>query len=260
VFRPRPALSCYNLGVRIRPCLLPLAVLSLIVPTLAQDAPKQDDKQGPPVKVNYLNVCNPTDAEKDEINAALDRIPKKAAFAQDFEVTRGRSTMQDAEPARYIRLRRDLATDAFFSNVLYSLSTDASNTVETLVIKVKDPKDLFSIALEDHISASVANPASVLDVNTPVSRIKLERFGKSNLVLSRCPGADQTSYDSLFEKASTLLAGYRKSLGLQSMFRMDIAWLSSPQPKPSSAKPKGAAKPPAQPAKSASKTPSSPPK
>jgi hypothetical protein len=210
----------------------------------AQDPPKPEEKpQGPPVKVNYLNVCTPSDAEKDEINAALDRIPKKAAFAQDFEVTRGRSTMQDAEPARYIRLRRDLSGDPLFSNVLYSLSTDASDTVETLVLKVRDPKDLFSIALEDQVSAAASSPASVLDVNTPVSRIKLERFGKANLVLARCPTADQSAYEPLFNKASTLLAGYRKSLGLHSMFRMDINWLTSPTAKAKAAPPKAAAKP-----------------
>ncbi|HUS19072.1 MAG TPA: hypothetical protein VMZ25_05445 [Terriglobales bacterium] len=233
-------------------------MFSLLAPVFAQDAPKPDDKQGIPVKVNYLNVCNPTDAEKDEINAALDRIPKLAAFAQDFEVTRGRSSMQDAEPARYIRLRRELANDQVFSNVLYSLSTDAANTVETLVIKVKDPKDLFSIALEDQISSSAATPASVLDVNTPVSRIKLERFGKANLVLSRCPNADQSAYDPLFSKASALLAGYRKSLGLLSMFRMDINWLSTPAAKPKAKS--GAPKAPAPPAKPATKASSTPPK
>lgn len=192
------------------------------------------------MKVNYLNVCTPSDAEKDEISAALDRVPRKASFAQDFEVTRGRSSMQDADPARYIRLRREFASDPVFSNVQYSLSTDAKNTVETLVIKVKEPKELFSISLEDQVSASATAPASVLDVNTPVSRIKLERFGKANLVLARCPGADQSAYEPLFTKASGLLAVYRKSLGLHTMFRMDINWLSPPKPaaKPKSPSPK----------------------
>jgi hypothetical protein len=211
-----------------------LLLLAVATSALAQDAPKpqnpSDTPQGPPVKVNYLNVCNPSDQEKDEIKAALDRVPKKANFAQDFEVTRGRSSMQDAEPARYIRLRRELNGDPFFSNVQYSLSTDAKNTVETLVIKVKDPKELFSISLEDQVSASATAPASVLDVNTPVSRIKLERFGKANLVLARCPGGDQAVYEPLFTKASELLAGYRKTLGLHTMFRMDINWLSAPKP------------------------------
>ena len=218
---------CYNHLVRI------LFLLALATAAFAQDAPKPpDQQQGPPIKYNYLNVCNPSDAEKDEINAALDRIPKKATFALDFEVTRGRSSMQDADPARYIRLRRELAGDSFFSNVQYSLSTDAKNTVETLVIKVKDPKELFSISLEDQVSASAAAPASVLDVNTPVSRIKLERFGKSNLVLARCPGGDQSAYEPLFTKATALLAAYRKSLGLHTMFRMDINWLAPPKAAP----------------------------
>lgn len=213
--------------MQTRRSLLPVllsTVFSLSV-LHAQDVPKPDDKT--PVKVNYLNVCSPSDSEKGEIDAALERIPKKASFAQDFEVTRGRSSMQDADPARYIRLRRELNGDPTFSNVQYSLSTDAKDTVETLVLKVKDPKELFSIALEDQVSAASSSPASVLDVNTPVSRIKLERFGKANLVLSRCPGGDQSAYEPLFSKASTVLAAYRKSLGLHTMFRMDIHWLVS---------------------------------
>jgi hypothetical protein len=242
--------------VRIRRFLSSFLLLALTIGARAQDAPKPtDDKQGPPVKVNYLNVCAPSEAEKTEFLAALDRIPQRANFAQDFEVTRGRSSMQDAEPARYLRLRRELTGDALFSNVQYSLSTDAQNTVETLVLKVREPKDLFSISLEDQVSASAAAPASVLDVNTPVSRIKLERFGKANLVLSRCPAADQSEYEPLFAKASALLAGYRKSLGLHTMFRMDIHWLSArsatkPATKPAM-KPKTAPSAPKQKATSA---------
>jgi hypothetical protein len=223
-----------------------LLLLALTAFAAAQDAPKPQDQppqQGPPIKYNYLNVCNPSDAEIAEISTALDRVPGKASFAQDFEVTRGRSTMQDADPARYIRLRRDLAGDAIFSNVQYSLSTDAKNTVETLVLKLKDPKELFSISFEDQVSASAAAPATVLDVNTPVSRIKLERFGKSNVVLARCPGADQSAYEPLFTKATALLAAYRRSLGLHTMFRMDINWLSTKPAKPASKpKPKTSAK------------------
>lgn len=226
--------------------LIPAQILfacTLVSVGYAQDPPKSDDKaQGPPVKINYLNVCNPSEAEAGEIKAALDRMPKKANFAQDFEVTRGRSSMKDAAPARYIRLRRELASDPLFSNVQYSLSTDASDTVETLVLKVRDPKELFSIALEDQVSAEASAPALVLDVNTPVSRIKLERFGKANLVLSRCPGADQSVYEPLFSQASALLAGYRRTLGLRTMFRTDINWLSSTWAKPKAAATKPAPK------------------
>ncbi|MEO5935899.1 MAG: hypothetical protein ABIP81_01665 [Terriglobales bacterium] len=212
--------------------LLFALILGTVVSAAAQDAPKVEDKpQTPPVKVNYLNVCTPSDPEKQEIKAALDRVPKRANFAPDFEVTRGRSSMKDAAPARYLRLRRELSGDPLFSNVQYSLSTDASDTVETLVLKVKDPKDLFSIAFEDQVSAAAASPASVLDVNTPVSRIKLERFGKANLVLSRCPDADQSAYEPIFSQATALLAGYRRSLGLHTMFRNDINWLAPARPK-----------------------------
>jgi hypothetical protein len=173
-----------------------------------------------------LNVCSPNEAEQKEIAAALASVPKQSNFSPDFEVTRGRTSMQDAVPARYVRLRRELGGDSIFSNVQYSISTDAENTVETLVLKLKDPKELFSISLEDQVSAAATTPSSVLDVNTPVSRVKLERFGKSNIVLARCEGADQSVYEPLFQRASALFSGYRKSLGLRGMFKSDLLWLA----------------------------------
>src|SRR5206468_747837 len=69
----------------------------------AQGANKQEgqpDKQEPKVpgekpqvKYNYLNVCDPSDAETKEISSALDRIPAKPAFSKEFEVTRGRTNI-----------------------------------------------------------------------------------------------------------------------------------------------------------------------
>jgi hypothetical protein len=47
----------------------------------------------PQVKVNVLNVCSPSPAEKQEISAALARIPKRPSFSPDFEVDRGRSVL-----------------------------------------------------------------------------------------------------------------------------------------------------------------------
>jgi len=42
--------------------------------------------------------------------------------------------------------------------------------VETLVLRVRDPKDLLQVAIEDNASA-VTNPASMLATDTPPSRI-----------------------------------------------------------------------------------------
>ena len=215
----------------------------------AQDNPAQPQSQsqpkekGPQIKYNYLNVCTPTDAERQEIAAALSRIPARTAFTADFEVTRGSASMENAEPARFVRLRREVGKDSPFTTVQYSLSSDNDKTVEILTLKLKDSKDLLSISLEDQVSTSATAPASVLDVDTPASRIKLERFAKSNLVLSHCSELDQTAYEALFQQATQILANYRKSLGLRGMFRGDLAWLTQPAKPPAKKDKKSPAKP-----------------
>lgn len=226
--------------------LLPLALLA---GALAQDTPeKKPDPQPqagqPQIKYNYLNVCSPTEDEQKEIKAALDRIPARMTYSGDFEITRGRTSMQNAQSARYVRLRREV-TDGVFGSVQYSLSNDPEQTVETLILKFKEPKDMLLVSLEDQITAGTAAPSSVLQVDTPISRIKLERFGKSSLVLARCEGGNQSAYEPLFLQASKIAATYRKNLGLRTMFRGELAWLSAPaEKKPAESKPKTTASAP----------------
>ena len=148
-----------------------------------------------------LNVCTPSAAEQKEIAAALDRIPKAPLFGADFEVSRGRSTLSDMpnllQPgasthfgdeksvASYVRIRREFSVQALFSSVQYSFSNDGQNMVETLVLHVRDPKDLIEVSLEDSASA-VTSSEAMLTSNTPASRVRLERFGKSSVALARC--------------------------------------------------------------------------
>lgn len=191
----------------------------------AQEAPPAAPAgQSPQVKYTYLNVCTPGEAEQKEMAAALEKVPLSLPFSGDFEVTRGRTSLADAMPAKYVRVRRDVAGDNLFSNVQYSLSHDSEKMVETLVFKVKEPKDLLLVSIEDQMTAGTNVPGMALAVNTPASRIKLERFGKASLVLTVCEQADQAEYRPLFDRASKLLAAYRKNL--RSMFRGDIAWLN----------------------------------
>jgi hypothetical protein len=184
----------------------------------------------PQVKVNVLNVCSPAPNEQREIAAALSRIPKQPLFGADFELDRGRSSLEEppgflepgsgarlsSEPAtaNWVRIRREFAVQALFSTVQYSFSIDPKNMVETLVFRVRDPKELLQVSIEDSAS-SVTTPATMLTTNTPASRIKLERFGKSSVVLARCsasqagPAPDQSAYEPLFESASAVLSNYR---------------------------------------------------
>ena len=195
--------------------------------------PAKKSTSQPQVRVNMLNVCTPSKDEQEQITSALSRIPKQPLFSQDFEVDRGRSTLdqqpdflpvnerthvsKDTDSAAWVRIRREFAVQALYSTVQYSFSQDSKNMVETLVFKVRDPKDLLQVSIEDDAS-SVTSPAAMLGTNTPVSRIRLERFGKSSIVLARCattatgPAPDQSAYEPLFQTASAIGNDYRNLL------------------------------------------------
>ena len=205
--------------------LIITTILALSCACIAQGPPTQQPK----VKVNVLNVCAPSKEDQQEIASALARVPSHPQFSPDFEVDRGRSVLDqganllaaasnatlpaDATSADFVRIRHDLAGPAY-SNVQYSFSRDAHQMVETLIFHVRDPKELLQVSIEDSAS-SVTTATAMLTVATPASRIKLERFGKSSVVLARCSGTvegpvtDQSAYEPQFAAASSILAGYR---------------------------------------------------
>jgi hypothetical protein len=202
----------------------------------------------PQVKVNVLNVCTPSPDEQKEIASALDHVPKQPLFSPDFEVDRGRSTLEqrpdflkagvsaqfssDSGTAAWVRLRREFSVQALFSTVQYSFSQDPMNMVETLAFHVRDPKDLLQVSIEDSAS-SVTTPAAMLGTNTPASRIHLERFGKSSVVLARCsasedkPAPDQSAYEPLFRSASSIVANYRALLEARRVVPEELARLGA---------------------------------
>jgi len=230
----------------------------------AQQPAASSQSTQPQVKVNMLNVCTPSAEEQKEIAAALARIPKQPLFGSDFEVSRGRSTLDDmpnflqpgqsaqvsSEPsvASYVRIRREFSVQATFSSVQYSFSNDGHNMVETLVLHVRDPKELIQVSLEDSASA-VSSSEAMLASNTPVGRIRLERFGKSSIALARCnatengPAPNQSAYEPLFHSASEVLLNYRGLLGVKKMVPEELAKVASTKSgaiKPHIAKPKPA--------------------
>jgi hypothetical protein len=218
-----------------------LAVLIII--GLADLAGAQQSSQ-PQVKVNVLNVCSPSPEQQQEIASALAKIPKQPLFSPDFEVDRGRSTLEerpdflkagasaqfssDSGTAQWVRIRREFSVQALFSTVQYSFSQDPKNMVETLIFHVRDPKELMQVAIEDNAS-SVTTAATMLATNTPAGRIKLERFGKSSVVLARCPGTegnpppDQSAYEPLFQSATAIVANYRNLLAAQNTVPAELA-------------------------------------
>jgi len=192
------------------------------------------------MKLHYLNVCRPTPEEQTEIKNAFTKVAAVPAFARDFEVARGRTTLKDAPDSVFVRLRRDMAPDSPLMTTQYSMSTDQTNTVEVLVLRSRDAKEFHELSFEDAVSSGAASPVTVLGVDTPVTRIRLERFGKKSIVLARCPDADQSEYETMFRAASDLMGRYRKALGLRTAFRTDIDWLATQGAKPATAKPKDA--------------------
>jgi hypothetical protein len=231
--------------------------LGLSLLATAQQPSAQAPAQ-PKVKVNMLNVCSPSAEEQQEISSALSRVPKQPLFGADFEVDRGRSTLEvgpgflqpgsgsqmSSDPgfASWVRIRREFSVQALFSTVQYSFSVDPKNMVETLVFRVRDPKDLMQVSIEDSASA-VTSPAAMLSASTPATRIKLERFGKASVVLARCfateagPAPDQSAYEPLFQSASAVLSNYRGLLGARTTVPEELARLGgTTAAKPASAK------------------------
>jgi hypothetical protein len=239
--------------------LLTPAAFLLTLPALSQQAPETPSAE-PQVKVNMLNVCTPSAEEQKEIAAALARVPKQPLFSADFEISHGRSTLTEPpnflqpgsgakmsdEPsvADYVRIRREFSVQALFSSVQYSFSNDGQNMIETLVLHVRDPKDLIQVSMEDSASA-ISSAEAMVAANTPASRIRLERFGKSSIALARCTGSengpppDQSAYDPLFGAASAVLANYRSLLGVGHTVPAELAQIPGVGPKVS-AKPKSA--------------------
>src|ERR1700731_5087060 len=218
---------------------------AIAVAAFAQQPPVEQPKgQQPQVKVNVLNVCMPSADEEKELSSALAKAPAKPAFSKDYEVSRGHSTLDPSTPipgmqplppgvvsaADWVRVRREFPDGTLFSNIQYSFSVDSKNMVETLVLRVRDPKELMQISIEDRASA-VVSASSMLSTSTPVSRVKLERFGKASVVLARCsvvegnPATDQSAYEPIFRAASSIMERYREALGARRMVPGELARL-----------------------------------
>jgi hypothetical protein len=220
-------------------CALSIAILLAGAARAQEQQPTpQPSETKPQVKVNYLNVCAPGKEEQDIIHAALTAVQGKPVFSTDFEISRGRTTLKDAPDAKFVRLRRDFNADSPLITAQYSMSTDSTNTIELLVVRPREPKDFLEIVMEARVAAAAATPGSVLAVDTPAMRVRIERLSKSSAALTRCPEADQGAYEPLFRQASEIMAQYRATLGLRTEFRSDIAWLNPASKKVGTATPR----------------------
>jgi len=224
----------YNRRVSPLIFFLILVFSAIAIRAQTQQQPKRGDMQ---VHINYLNVCTPSEADKQEIVSALERIPTVPRFGPEFEVARGRSAAPDAPIASWVRVRHEFPPDAPLTNAKYSISLDATDIVETVVFRWREPKEVMQVSIEDSVS-NVASPATVVSTDTPASRIRVERFGKSSLALSRCAQADQMSYESVFAAASRVMSRYRTALGVRDSVPPELARLGFGSSPARSQKPK----------------------
>lgn len=200
-----------------------LAALAAL-PLAAQEAQKKR------VQINVIQVCTPAEAEVKEMWEALGRIPAKPRFTADFEISRGRSSIQGAV-SRWVRVRREFGADSPFTTAQYTMSVnmDDSGIIETLVLRLREPKDVVQVALESNVTAGA--PAAVLAADTPANHVSVERYGKAPLALKRCPQADQRVSEPVLQSASSLLAGYRAALGVRTFVPGDLARVGVAQKK-----------------------------
>jgi hypothetical protein len=200
-----------------------------VLPSAAQQAKKR-------VQINVIQVCTPSEAAAKEMRDALVRIPAKPRFTSDFEVSRGRSSIQGAT-SRWVRVRREFGAESPFVTAQYTMSVDVEDggVTETLVVRFREPKDAVLVALESSVTAG--DPAAVLAADTPASHIAVERYGKAPLALKRCSQADQQSSEGIFQSASSLLGSYRAALGVRSFVPGDLARVGAAQKKQTQAAP-----------------------
>jgi hypothetical protein len=187
-----------------------------------------EKKDQPQVRINYLNVCTPSDEEQKEIRAALTSVPA-AKFTPDFEISRGRSSMAEAPTANWVRLRREFGPGVPYVAAQYAITVDEKAIIETLVFRSREAKDVLQVQLENTVTGA-QDAKSVIDNDTPVNRMKLERFGKPSVGLSRCPAADQAKYEPLFLQASQVLANYRAAMGVKRLVPRELAMLGPVKP------------------------------
>ena len=201
----------------------PLIATVLVTVAAACAAQQTPSRQEPPLKVNVLNVCTPSEEEQKEMASALAQVSRQPRFATDFEVSRGHSSLEEST-SDWVRIRRELSGGPF-ANAQYTFSKEKDGTREALVLFAREARGVTQIALEDKITTPV-DAASLLATNTPVNRISLERFGKSHLVLARCEAADQTRYEPLFRTATDLMAAYRSVTGAREIVPAELGRLS----------------------------------
>jgi hypothetical protein len=200
--------------------------------------------------VNFLNPCHPAPADAEAMGRALARVKDTPRFSSDFEISRGVTTLTEAEaraagvpsgaaetPSAWVRIEREFPEKAPLTGVQYSLSVEAGEASESLALHLRDSREVLQIAISDAVKGSAAE---AMKADTPPERIRIERFGKASIVLARCGGMDQSRYEPLFQTAGEILRKYRMALAVKTVAPAELARL--PAAPKSSGKRSGAGK------------------
>lgn len=212
----------------------------LLMVLLAMGAMAQQTKPGvvvpqPKIQVNFLNTCRPPQADLDEMSRALARVTERPRFSADFEISRGITTLSEAEaqaagvsqgngtiPSAWVRIRREFPEKATLTDVQYSLSVDGGEASEVLALHLRDSREVLQILISDSVTGSAAQ---VVHSDTPPDRVRIERFGKASIVLARCGAMDQSAYEPIFRTADAILQTYRTAMAVKKVVPAELARL-----------------------------------
>lgn len=207
----------------------------LAITTQAQQTPPAGAAPQAKIQVNFLNPCRPAQTEIDEMGRALELVKARPSFSSDFEISRGLTTLSEAEaraagaPAgsgttssSWVRIRREFPEKAVLTDVQYSLSFEDKASSEALALHLRDSREVLQILISDSVAGT---PAQVVKLDTPPDRIRIERFGKSSIVLARCGAVDQSSYEPIFAAAREILEKYRVAMAVRTVIPAELARL-----------------------------------
>ena len=213
------------------------ALIASLCALLTMSAAAQESATAPQTKiqVNFLNSCRPAPGDLEEMGRALARVKQRPLFAADFEVSRGLTTLTEAEaratgapagsgntPSTYVRIRKEFPENAVLTDAQYSLSVEGNSASEVLALHLRDSREVLQILISDSVDGGAAQ---VVKVDTPPDRIRIERFGKASIVLARCGAVDQSAFEPLFQTAANILEEYRAAMAVKRVVPAELAQL-----------------------------------
>ena len=193
--------------------------------TAAPPAPDLKPDLKPKIQVNFVNSCRPSAADADEIRRALAQLKEQPTFSADFEISRGVTTLTEGEaratgapegsaasPSPWVRVRREFAPKSPLTDAQYSLSIEGGAVSEALALHFRDTREVLQVLISNTVTGTADQ---VLRAATPPDRIRIERFGRSSLVLARCGTLDQSSYEPVFAAAREIFENYRRAMAVR---------------------------------------------